>query len=86
MRCDSNHITDLWRRQITLPGDSKLEIGKEIIDCAIYNKIRMIQQIAKNRLLDFAPYVQKLHELRGDLSDAESRVSGISRCSGVTLN
>ena len=72
VRCDSNFITDLWRRQITLPDESKLKIGKEILDSAIYNKIRMIQQIAKNRLLDFAPYVQQLHKRRSDLAYAES--------------
>jgi len=41
VRSDYNMITDLWRKQIVMGEDRRLEIAKEIMDCAIYNKLRI---------------------------------------------
>ncbi|MCW3140000.1 MAG: CRISPR-associated endonuclease Cas1, partial [Methanophagales archaeon] len=43
VRSDYNMITDLWRKQIVMGEDRRLEIAKEIMDCAIYNKLRILQ-------------------------------------------
>ncbi len=48
MRGDHNFITDLWRMQMLMSNDKKLEIAKAIIDSTIYNKIRLLQNLAKN--------------------------------------
>ncbi len=67
VRSDHNMITDLWRRQILMDGDMRMEIAREILDCAIYNKVRILQSLAKNRELDFDREIMYLNERKSDL-------------------
>ncbi|HEC92567.1 MAG TPA: CRISPR-associated endonuclease Cas1 [Candidatus Atribacteria bacterium] len=60
VRSDYNFITDLWRKQIMLPTERRLEIAKEIVDCLIYNKLRMLQHLEKNRDIDFSVEIDRL--------------------------
>ena len=64
VRNDYNFITDLHRKQIVMTEERKLEISKEIVDALIYNKIRMLQHIQKNRDIDFSIEIGYLKEYR----------------------
>ena len=67
VRSDYNMITDLWRKQIVMGEDRRLEIAKEIMDCAIYNKLRILQSLAKNREVDFDKETEYLKGRRAAL-------------------
>jgi len=75
VRNDSNFITNLWRKQIIMDEERKLEISKEIVDCLIYNKIRMLQHLEKNRNIDFYEEIEYLQNKRGDSKDCDSKIS-----------
>ncbi|MDI6860373.1 MAG: CRISPR-associated endonuclease Cas1 [Methanocellales archaeon] len=64
VRGDHNFITDLWRKQILMDYERRLSIAREIVDCAIYNKLRMLQSLAKNRDVDFNSEIEYLRERR----------------------
>lgn len=68
IRNDYNMITDLWRRQMTMSKDRRIEIAKEILNCAIYNKIRVLQSLAKNISIDFSKEIGYLDNRREDLT------------------
>jgi len=72
---DYNFITDLWRKQIILTEERKLEISKEIVDCLIYNKIRMLQHLEKNRDIDFFDEIDYLQSRKIDVKECDSRIS-----------
>lgn len=72
---DYNFITDLWRKQIVMTEERKLEISKEIVDCLIYNKIRLLQQLEKNRNIDFSYEINCLKERRKDVIDCVEKLS-----------
>jgi len=55
--------------------ERKLEISKEIVDCLIYNKIRMLQHLEKNRNIDFYEEIEYLQNKRGDSKDCDSKIS-----------
>ena len=38
VRADSNFVTELWRKQIVMSDEKKMEIAREIVDCLVYNK------------------------------------------------
>lgn len=68
VRSDYNMITELWRKQIMMGEVRRLEIAREIMDCAIYNKVRLLQSLAKNRVVDFDPEIVYLNERRAYLA------------------
>ncbi|WP_456487564.1 CRISPR-associated endonuclease Cas1 [Candidatus Alkanophaga liquidiphilum] len=72
VRSDYNMITALWRKQIAMSKEKRLEIAREIIDCSIYNKIRLLQSVAKNRCVDFEGEIAHLDSMRGALQDADN--------------
>ena len=72
IRGDSNLITDLWRKQINLDDNKKLGIAKEIIDCAIYNKIRLLQGITRNRNVDFENEINEMNVARNSIADSRN--------------
>ena len=67
MRGDRNFVTDLWRIQLLMSEGRKLEIAKEIIDSTIYNKIRLLQSLAKNRSIDVSDAVKELKKHRNNI-------------------
>lgn len=67
VRSDYNMITELWRKQILLNERGRLQIAKEIMDCAIYNKVRLLQSLAKNRDVDFDKEIAYLNSRRKNL-------------------
>jgi CRISPR-associated protein Cas1 len=67
VRSDYNMITELWRKQIRMAEDRRMEIAKEIMDCAIYNKLRILQSLAKNRAVDFDKEIVYLNGRRAAL-------------------
>ena len=75
MRNDANFITNLWRKQIMMSEERKLEISKEIVDCLIYNKARMLQHLEKNRDIDFYEEICYLQNKRENAKDCVSRAS-----------
>lgn len=70
---DSNFITDLWRKQIVMTDERKMEIAREIVDCLIYNKLRMLQHLEKNRNVDFSDGINKLIQKRENILSPKSR-------------
>ena len=70
VRSDYNMITEVWRKQIIMEARRRFELAREIMDCAIYNKVRMLQSLAKNRELDFETEISHLNEKR-------ARIAGI---------
>lgn len=73
VRGDQNFITDLWRKQISMNEDEKRSIAQEIVDCSIYNKIRLLQSLAKNRSIDFKPEINRLNQNRNACPSATTR-------------
>ena len=73
VRNDYNFITDLHRKQIVLAEERKLEIAKEIVDVLIYNKIRMLQHLQKNRDIDFSTEIGYLGEYRDGIWNVSSK-------------
>ena len=67
VRSDYNMITELWRKQILMREGKRLEIVREVIDCAIYNKLRILQSLAKNREVDFDKEIEYLSRRRAAL-------------------
>lgn len=67
VRSDYNMITELWRKQILMNHRRRLEIAKEITDCAIYNKLRTLQNLAKNRDVNFSKEIEDLNRHRAAL-------------------
>jgi len=72
MRGDHNFVTDLWRTQLLMSEKKKLEITREIIDSTIYNKIRLLQGLAKNRCIDVSDTVNELNKHRGSMREIEN--------------
>lgn len=73
VRNDYNFITDLHRKQIVMTEERKLEISKEIVDALIYNKVRMLQHIEKNRDIDFSTEINYLQEYRNGIWNIASK-------------
>ncbi len=67
VRSDYNMITELWRKQILMGEGRRLKIAREIMDCAIYNKVRLLQSLAKNRAVEFDKEIEYLNERRASL-------------------
>ena len=72
VRSDYNMITELWRKQIMMNVDRRMTIAKEIMDCAIYNKLRILQSLAKNRGVDFNRETEYLNKRRAVLRGIKS--------------
>lgn len=72
VRGDHNFITDLWRKQMNMDEDKRLSIAKEIVDCSIYNKVRILQSWAKNRDVTFGREIEYLNQSRDAILRAES--------------
>ena len=72
VRSDYNMITDVWRKQILMNVDGRMTIAKEIMDCAIYNKLRILQSLAKNRAVDFDREIAYLNKRRAVLRGIKS--------------
>jgi CRISPR-associated protein Cas1 len=72
VRSDYNMITELWRKQILMKEDRRMEIAKEIMDCAVYNKLRILQSLAKNRGVDFNREIEYLNRRRAVLGSIKS--------------
>lgn len=73
-RADSNFITELWRKQILMSEERRMEFGREIISCSIYNKTRFLYSLSKNRArVSFDKHIMKLKEVRAMVREAESR-------------
>lgn len=72
VRSDYNMITELWRKQILMKQDRRLAIAKEIMDCAVYNKLRILQSQAKNREMDFDKEIEYLNRRRAVLGGVSS--------------
>ena len=68
VRSDYNMVTDVWRKQILMDKGKRLAIAKEIMDCAIYNKLRILQSLAKNRAVDFDSF-DLIEEFRQPIVD-----------------
>ncbi|HEC87585.1 MAG TPA: CRISPR-associated endonuclease Cas1, partial [Thermoplasmatales archaeon] len=75
VRSDYNFITDLWKKQMMLSEERKLEISREIVDCLIYNKLRMLQHLEKNRNVDFSAEIDRLRDEREKSMSCNDRVS-----------
>lgn len=75
VRSDYNMITDVWRKQILMDKGKRLAIAKEIMDCAIYNKLRILQSLAKNRAVDFDREVEYLNNRRATLHGIKSNAA-----------
>jgi len=73
VRNDYNFITDLHRKQIVMTEEKKLDMAREIVDALIYNKIRMLQQIQKNRDIDFSMEIDYLKEYRTGIENVSSK-------------
>lgn len=82
VRSDYNMITDLWRKQIGMSEERRLEIAREIVDCSIYNKMRLLQSAAKNRGMDFDEEIAQLNSMRDALRDADgdNALMGVEGC------
>jgi len=78
---DYNFINELWRKQLILTEERKLEISKEIVSCLIYNKIRLLQSIEKNREIDFSPDIEYLEKRREESSNCKDKIS-LMGCEG----
>ncbi|MEM2583006.1 MAG: CRISPR-associated endonuclease Cas1 [Candidatus Thermoplasmatota archaeon] len=78
---DYNFITQLWRKQMILTEERKLEISKEIVDCLIYNKIRLLQSIEKNRDVDFSSDIGYLERYREEIESYKDKIS-LMGCEG----
>jgi CRISPR-associated protein Cas1 len=69
----SDQLCSLWREQITMSEAKKLEIGKEILSTALYNKGRILQSIEKNRNdVEFKEEFRLLKEARDKMEYASS--------------
>jgi CRISPR-associated protein Cas1 len=68
VRSDYNMITELWRKQLLMGEERRLEIAREVMDCAIYNKVRLLQSLAKNREVDYDTEIAYLNERRAYLA------------------
>jgi len=66
---------DLWRKQMSLSSIRKLEIAREIVDTAIYNRIRMLQQLERNRDIDFSMDIDFLNRERKQVDNVSSPLS-----------
>lgn len=64
---------DLWRKQIMLSTDKKLEISKEIVDCGIYNKMRLLQSLYKNRVIPIEETGDRFNKSRKSARAADSK-------------
>jgi len=73
VRNDYNLITDLHRKQIVMAEKRKLEISKQIVNALIYNKIRMLQHLGKNRDIDFSNEINFLNIYRSNLDEVNSK-------------
>lgn len=73
VRNDYNYITELHRKQIVMTEGRKLELAKNIVETLIYNKIRMLQQITKNRGVDFDEDINFLNELKDSVENVASK-------------
>ena len=72
VRSDQSFISDIWRAQIMMSDEMKLEIGREILQSAVYNRIRMLQHLSKNREdLTFDDAVRRLKDIRRKMEKAE---------------
>jgi CRISPR-associated protein Cas1 len=71
VRSDYNMITELWRKQIVMGEERRLEIAREVMDCAIYNKVRLLQNLAKNRDVDFDTEIAYLNGRRTHLANTK---------------
>lgn len=70
VRNDFNMVTEVWRKQIMMPPARRVEIGREITDTAIYNKIRLLQMLAKNRNIDLQSQIEHLNRARAALKQS----------------
>lgn len=79
VRADHNFITETWRKQIVMSDERKMEIAREIVDCLVYNKVRMLQHLEKNRDVDFSDGINHLVNKREDifLMKTRSELMGI---------
>ncbi|MDI6917645.1 MAG: CRISPR-associated endonuclease Cas1, partial [Thermoplasmatales archaeon] len=69
---ESGRLVSKTQKSSNLDNNKKLEIAKEIIDCAIYNKIRLLQGIAKNRGVDFENEINEMNVARNTVADSRN--------------
>lgn len=72
MRTDENKTMFLWQKQLELSDERRMQIAREIVDSAIYNKIRFLQQLARNRDIDLTDTIQALRVQRGQIKTVVS--------------
>ncbi len=72
MRGDTNSFSEIWRMQLLMSEDKKLEIAKEIINSTIHNKIRLLQSLAKNRGADISDIIRRLNKHIKDIKNVEN--------------
>jgi len=70
VRSDSNMITELWRKQLDLSQERRLMIAREIEDAAIYNKMRILQRLSKDRSVEVSNEIDYFSDYRSKLQEA----------------
>lgn len=75
VRYDKKPATELWKIQALLSEERKMQISREIVDCLVYNKMRLLQHIEKNRDIDFSNEIKYLRNRRKMINESESRSS-----------
>ncbi|MEM3455291.1 MAG: CRISPR-associated endonuclease Cas1 [archaeon] len=72
VRNDNQRITELWKKQLLLSFEKKMEIAKEIEECGIYNKIRLLKMLEKNRDLKLKEEIECLQLSMGRIKQSSS--------------
>jgi len=72
VREDYNMITELWRRQIMLDQDRRTELAKEIIRCAIHNRIEVARSVSTNRNVCWQNDIESMNEAMRSITDCRS--------------
>lgn len=72
VREDYNMITELWRKQILLDPNRRLSIAREIVGCAIHNRIEIARSISANRDIDLRDGIERMKEAARSIAGCSS--------------
>lgn len=79
MPVTGNTFIQLWMKQQSITEEKRMAFACEIMRCAIYNKIRMLQQLMKNIPVSFSADIHQLKVLQKtiDTVDSTNQLLGI---------
>lgn len=81
MNIMGDRCIDIWRKQIEISYYDRIIYAKEFVNCGIYNKIRLLQQIVRNRDISFSAEIDLMNNLKKKISDADS-IAGLMGLEG----